>query len=350
MKGRLTSRLLPFVRQASCIMALCSLAGLIYALHQGDMARIAIGLAILQGVTIGLLLTALEIGLSIPPLREWMPPLPFSLSLVLRTMIYAAVIIAVNVIMRPHAIAASIDRGGEFIYFVFFSIAVSFLLNFIVQTANLAGGETLMNFMTGRYHRPREERRFVLFVDVVGSTALAERHGSLFIHAFLDRTFRVLTEAVLSHSGEVLGYIGDELIVTWPEKKGAIDARALRCFCDMRTALLRARPKFEHEFGSVPCIRGSLNFGSLTIGETGAVKRAIVFNGDVMNTAARLEESSRHVDGGFVASRAAIERLEGVLPCELHELGNLELRGRQRAVEAFGLGYPSATGKLAHAG
>jgi adenylate cyclase len=69
-----------------------------------------------------------------------------------------------------------------------------------------------------------------------------------------------------------------------------------------------------------------------------------------MNTAARLEESSRHVDGGFVASRAAIERLEGVLPCELHELGNLELRGRQRAVEAFGLGYPSATGQLAHAG
>ena len=46
-------------------------------------------------------------------------------------------------------------------------------------------------------------------------------------------------------------------------------------------------------------IRGSLHFGPVIVGEIGDIKRAIVFNGDVMNSAARLEEHSRGVDGGF---------------------------------------------------
>ena len=80
----------------------------------------------------------------------------------------------------------------------------------------------------------------------------------------------------------------------------------------MRDELARASSQFEHEFGAAPRIRGSLHFGPVIIGEIGDVKRAIVFNGDVMNTAARLEELSRTVDGGFLASRAAMERFGSI--------------------------------------
>ena len=62
----------------------------------------------------------------------------------------------------------------------------------------------------------------------------------------------------------------------------------------MRDELSRASSQFEREFGAVPRIRGSLHFGPVIVGEIGDVKRAIVFNGDVMNTAARLEELSRN--------------------------------------------------------
>jgi class 3 adenylate cyclase len=40
-------------------------------------------------------------------------------------------------------------------------------------------------------------------------------------------------------------------------------------------------------------VRGSLHFGAVVIGEIGDTRRDIVFHGDVMNTAARLEEASR---------------------------------------------------------
>ncbi len=62
-------------------------------------------------------------------------------------------------------------------------------------------------------------------------------------------------------------------------------------------------------------------------------QRAIVFNGDVMNTAARLEELSRDVDGGFLASRAAMERFSSVPPFAFRDLGRLPIRGRADGID-----------------
>ena len=61
----------------------------------------------------------------------------------------------------------------------------------------------------------------------------------------LDRTFRLLTLSVVDYRGEVLNYVGDEVIVTWPERDGAIDCRPLRCFGAMRDELADAAPQLQ---------------------------------------------------------------------------------------------------------
>jgi adenylate cyclase len=129
--------------------------------------------------------------------------------------------------------------------------------------------------------------------------------------------------------------------VTWPERPGAIDCRPLRCFGAMREELSRASSQFEREFGAVPRIRGSLHFGPVIVGEIGDIKRAIVFNGDVMNTAARLEELSRNVDGGFLASRAAMQRFDSAPPFAVRDLGRLAIRGRADGIDAVGIEAPA---------
>jgi adenylate cyclase len=177
----------------------------------------------------------------------------------------------------------------------------------------------------------------VLYVDIAGSTGLAEQLGGVGIHRFLDRTFRLLTLTVVDYRGEVLNYVGDEVIVTWPEDVGAVDCRPLQCFIAMRGALADASRQFEREFGAAPKIRGSLHFGPVIVGEIGDVKRAIVFNGDVMNTGARLEELSRKVDGGFLASRAAMERFKSAPPFAVRDLGRLPIRGRVDGIDVIGL-------------
>jgi adenylate cyclase len=77
------------------------------------------------------------------------------------------------------------------------------------------------------------------------------------------------------------------------------------------------------------------------VGEIGDLKRAIVFNGDVMNTAARLEELSRDVDGGFLASRAAMQRFDSAPPFAVRDLGRLAIRGRADGIDVVGIEAPA---------
>jgi adenylate cyclase len=146
---------------------------------------------------------------------------------------------------------------------------------------------------------------------------------------------------VVDYRGEVLNYVGDEVIVTWRERNGAVDCRPLRCFAAMRDELSRASSQLDREFGAVPRIRGSLHFGPVIVGEIDDVKRAIVFNGDVMNTAARLEELSRNVEGGFLASRAAMDRFSSAPPFAVRDLGWLPIRGRADRIDVIGIDAPA---------
>jgi adenylate cyclase len=109
----------------------------------------------------------------------------------------------------------------------------------------------------------------------------------------------------------------------------------------MRGVLADASQQFECEFGATPGIRGSLHFGPVIVGEIGDVKRAIVFNGDVMNTAARLEELSRKVDGGFLASRAAMERFSSAPRVATCDLGRMPIRGRADGIDVVGIDVPA---------
>jgi hypothetical protein len=147
---------------------------------------------------------------------------------------------------------------------------------------------------------------------------------------------------VVDYRGEVLNYVGDEVIVTWPERRGAVDCRPLQCFVAMRDELALASSQLEREFGVAPRIRGSLHFGAVIVGEIGDIKRAIVFNGDVMNMAARLEELSRGVEGGFLASRVAMEQFRSALPVKVRDLGQVPIRGRMDGIDVVGLDIPAA--------
>ncbi len=282
----------------------------------------------------------LEIYLAQEPARHWIGRLSFTVALILRSLVYVLVIVfvhaTINYFRRSFGVAPSL--GDTFLDTVVFSAFAAIGINFVIQIANLLGPRTLINFFTGRYHQPLQENRFVLFVDIAGSTSLAERLGGIGIHRFLDQSFRLLTGSVVDYHGEILGYVGDELIVTWPEEIGAVDARPLRCFLAMREALEHASARFAREFGAAPKIRGSLNFGPVIVGEIGDIKRAIVFNGDTMNAAARLEELSRTADGGFLAARAAIERFDTAAPVALRDLGTMPIRGRVDAIAVMGLG------------
>ena len=299
------------------------------------------------GLLYGLLISAPLAGISLfvleGPMRVWLGGLSFTANLMVRSAIYAAIIVPILFFQLGSVISGfAPDPSNKTLWIdIAYSVACVVLVNLVLGITNIIGPRAFLNFIIGRYHTPIEEKRFVLFVDIAGSTGLAERLGGVAIHRLLDRTFRLLTLSVIDYRGEVLNYVGDEVIVTWPERSGAIECRPLRCFMAMRDELSRATSQLEREFGVVPRIRGSLHFGPVIVGEIGDLKRAIVFNGDVMNTAARLEELSRNVDGGFLASRAAMQRFDSALPFAVRDLGRLAIRGRADGIDVVGIEAPA---------
>jgi len=335
----MNARLERNLRVLAVVAVASATGGVIYVFAQGFTSPAGIASGIIYGLTLGVTLASISLFVLQGPMRGWLGSLSFTANLMVRSAIYAAIILPIQFFqLGDHIAGTPIDPSHKNLWnAVIYSVALLILANLVFGIANIIGPRALRHFITGRYHSPMEENRFVLFVDIAGSTGLAERLGGVGIHRFLDRTFRLLTVAVVDYRGEVLGYVGDEVIVTWQERGGAIDCRPLRCFMAMREELARASNQMEREFGAVPRIRGSLHFGPVIIGEIGDVKRAIVFNGDVMNTTARLEELSRNVDGGFLASRAAMERFGSVPPFAVRDLGRLPIRGRVDGIDVVGI-------------
>ena len=218
---------------------------------------------------------------------------------------------------------------------VVFSFVVTFAFIFVLQVGRLVGGRTLRDIVLGRYHRPRSEERFFLFVDVVGSTGIAERLGPLSMHRFLNRVFSLAADPVADQHGEIYQYVGDEMVVTWMVAAGRIRARPVACFFAIEDALAGAAQEFQRDFGVTPGLRGALHAGSVVTGEVGESKREIVFHGDVMNAAARLEQAARELGHQLLASGEARSLLLNVERFGLKDLGPLALRGRAAPVQVF---------------
>jgi adenylate cyclase len=335
----MNARLERKLRLLGAIVVASLIGAIAFTFAQGDTSLSAIARAISYGLILGLSLGGVSQFVLEGPMRMWLGGLSFTADMVIRSAIYAAVILPTQyfelgtvLIGQPFVPSTRGLWSG-----IIFTVALLMVINLAIGITNIIGPRAFLNFFIGRYHTPVEENRFVLFVDIAGSTGLAERLGGVAIHRLLDHTFRLLTLSVVDYRGEVLNYVGDEVIVTWLERDGAVDCRPLRCFVAMRDELSRASDQLEREFGAAPRIRGSLHFGPVIVGEIGDVKRAIVFNGDVMNTAARLEELSRNVDGGFLASAAAMQRFNSPPPFAIRDLGRLPIRGRADGIDVVGI-------------
>ena len=217
---------------------------------------------------------------------------------------------------------------------------------FVLQLGHLVGVRTLRDIALGRYHRSRTEERFFLFVDIAGSTSLAERIGPEAVHRFLGEVFRLAADPIDEHEGDVYQYVGDEVVITWTLDRGRDRARPLACFFAIERELAKASRHFERDFGVAPRLRAALHAGPVITGEVGGSRRAIVYHGDVMNTTSRIEQATRDLERQFLASEDAVTRLEDLDGFVLEDLGLQPLRGRAAAVRLYAVTtMPSPNGR-----
>ena len=279
---------------------------------------------------------------------------PFLVTFAARWLVYGALILFVvggrlgprlaTVLLLGPGQALGQAKGMPEILTVPITFLLMPLLILLLLLVRLLGERTVRNIMFGRYHRPRNEQRFFLFVDIAGSTPLAERIGPAAVHRFLGEVFRIASDPIDDHFGEVYQYVGDEIVITWTVAEGCAGARPLACFFAIEQALERAAPNFEREFGTVPHLRAALHAGPVITGEVGGSRRAIVYHGDVMNTTSRIEQATRDLERKYLVSSDALERLDGVDAYTLEDLGLQRLRGRAAAIRVYAIKAKSVDG------
>lgn len=266
---------------------------------------------------------------------------PFAVLLVARAGVAAVLIVAALVFGNLVIIASADARSYPFSSQVLIDLAVSFgvtlALLFLVQVRQIVGARVLADFMLGRYFRPVRERRVFLFVDLADSTALAERLGDEGVHALITRFFSDIAEPILEHDGETHRYIGDQVVITWPYDEGIREARCVRCAFAIADEIEERRAEYQRRFGLVPGFRAGLHGGSVVAGECGEDKREIVYFGDTVNVAARVEALCKSLGHRMLVTRDVLQDLALPPGIAAAPLGAHSLRGRREATEVFAL-------------
>jgi class 3 adenylate cyclase len=266
-------------------------------------------------------------------IRRW----PLLVELVVRSILMALVVATVAAVLEVVLYAHRIDRHwllNDYPKIVGLAFSGSMLFGAVYELVRLVGGRALLNVILGRYRHATREERVMLFLDLVGSTTLAEQLGELRVQELLTRFFYDIDEAIVAHGGEVHAYVGDEVIVTWPVA-AASRRRPIDCVFAIQDRITELADRYASEFGLVPNFRAGLHAGPVVISECGDSRPQVAYFGDTMNVTARLQERCKEAGRNLLVSGELLRLVDPGKDLAVEPLGHTQLRGRKAEVEVF---------------
>lgn len=220
------------------------------------------------------------------------------------------------------------DGFGDYAANLGFSLFIAALIMFYLQMRLFIGGRTLKNIILGKYNSPKNENRIFMFVDVVGSTAAAQKIGDINFHKYLNRLFTLFDGPINRFGGEVHSYVGDAIIITWPlSSKSKKNARVLLTAKHIVELCSVNAEKIEGEFGEKPRIRLAINGGPIVAGETGFSKRQITYLGDTINITSRIEHLAKELNQDYLISTNLLASMELPDDIQASSLGEFPMKG-----------------------
>ena len=211
------------------------------------------------------------------------------------------------------------------------AFAVIVFLLFFLHLDRLLGPGVLLGYVTGRYHHPRRERRIFMFLDPKGSTALADAMTADRYFDFLHRYFSEMSEPILETGAEIYQYVGDEVVLSWPIRRGLEEAACISVFFRIEDQIRARREQFLRAYGVVPEFKAGVHAGEVIVAQIGELKREIVYNGDVLNTAARIQALCNPLGHRLLVSAELAVQLPLGPEYVVAELGAVPLRGKSEA-------------------
>jgi adenylate cyclase len=187
-----------------------------------------------------------------------------------------------------------------------------------------------------KHHGGAEVPGSMLFADIRGSTAMAERMTPGEFHDLLDRFASVASATVFAHNGFVDKFIGDEVVAVFAPVFGADHAKRA---VDAGLDLLRATGHGDPGGPWVP-VGAGVHTGNVWFGAVGDAAHAeLTVVGDPVNVTARLAAQAETGELLVSTEAAAAAGVETASPRRV-----LELKGKQDPFEVVTLRVGPSTG------
>jgi adenylate cyclase len=301
---------------------------------------------------ISALLTGLFLGtLEILYINKWFSHLSFAKKIGYKSTIYLIIISLFLILVT--AFSNYLERGTgffskeiwdivwafvftyTFLSVLFYIGAIILVTQFYAEVSENVGLGVLKNFFTGKYHRPVEEERIFMFLDMKSSTTIAESMGHVHYFEMLKTYYADLSDPILQHAGDVYQYVGDEVVVSWRLTIGLQNNNCIQCFFAMKEALRQQAKKYKGQFGLLPAFKAGFHVGKVTTGEIGVIKKDIIFTGDVLNTTARIQSLCNDYEVDNLVSGELLKLLDPSTSLQIKALGEAVLKGREEKIELF---------------
>lgn len=237
-----------------------------------------------------------------------------------------------------YSIWGMLNTNG-FYHLLIIGLLLSTGINFLLIMQNNVGVGSFFPILLGRYHRPREENRIFLFIDLKSSTRMAEKLGHVEYSQMIQSCYSDLSELVIRYRGIIYQFVGDEAVITWKTNKQENYANSIRLFFAFLQLLEDNSKIYQERFGVLPRFKGAINAGHVMVAEVGgSIKSEIAYHGDVLNTASRMMELCKFYRKDLIISETVNQHiLPGACDVEIKLQGEIKLRGKDTKLNVFGV-------------
>lgn len=222
----------------------------------------------------------------------------------------------------------------DFIIIFFFSVLVSFIINFFRQIIRVLGAKVILNMLIGRYRRPSAENRIFVFLDLKSSTEIGENLGAAVYSELLQDFFMDIANPVEETAGEIYQYVGDEVVLTWKIEEAEKNDNCIDCFFMIRDKVQSRKSYYADKYGIVPDFKAGIHAGKSIVTEVGDLQKEIVYHGDVLNTASRIQKECNNLNASLLVSNALVNQIEiDENKYKVESIGYFFLKGKTRGIE-----------------
>lgn len=304
----------------------------------------------LRATAIGILVGAASIAIE-DRLKEYFKQRQFIFLVIARALIYTLVISIFLILVNGVWFAVNnsgytvVEQAHKYFTDKMYLINVSTIFIVLViigsidQVNSLHSRGQLLRFISGRFHTPRKVKRIFCFIDLKRSTTITENLGDIRYANFLRDYYSDISEAIRVTKAEIYQFVGDEIVLCWPVNTGSKSGLAIRCALLAQKAIQSKKQTYLDQYGYVPEFRVGLHMGDCIVTWVGEVRREIVYIGDVLNTAARIQEQCKVHGDDVMVSEQVMNISENMDELNCRFVDEIIPRGKEEPVRIWSVAW-----------